>query len=504
MLKIKRALISVWDKKGVLEFASFLIKNKVEIVSTGGTYKLLKENGVKVKDVSKVTGFPEIMNGRVKTLHPAIHGGLLADKNNKSHLTQIEKLNIETFDLVVVNLYPFSQMLKKNLSFSEMVEYIDIGGPTMLRAAAKNMSSVLVVSDIKQYAKVIKEMEKNNGSVSLELTKQFAAEVFEQTFRYDMEIAHYLSGKRRQALVLEEQQSLRYGENPHQKAGFYVDCDQKTQKIKQLGGKELSFNNMIDLNAAVKIVREFKEPASTVIKHTIPCGVAVAKTAAAAYEKAYGADPLSSFGGIIGFNVKVDASAAQAVVKSGFREVIVAPDFDKEAVEILKTKKNLRIIKMNMKALNKASDIKKLEFGYLMQDEDLKDFTMKDLQVVTKKKPSKKQIDDLLFAWKVCKHVKSNAIVVAKNGAALGVGGGFTARVDAGEYAYKKAIESTEGAVVASDAFFPYPDNVDVAAENGVKAIIQPGGSVKDPEVIEACDKHGIAMVFTGMRHFKH
>lgn len=504
MLKIKRALISVWDKTGVLEFASFLVKNKVEIISTGGTYKLLKENGIKVKDVSKVTDFPEIMNGRVKTLHPAIHGGLLADKNNEAHMAQIAELGIEAFDLVVVNLYPFTDMLKKDLSFEQMVEYIDIGGPTMLRAAAKNMNSVLVVSDIKQYKSVVKEMEKNNGSVSYDLTKECAAEVFEQTFRYDMAIAGYLSGNKRETLVLEEKQSLRYGENPHQKAGFYLDCDKKVANLKQLGGKELSFNNMMDLNAAVKIVKEFKEPASTVIKHTIPCGVAVAKTAASAYEKAYGADPLSSFGGIIGFNVKVDAKAAKAVVKSGFRELVVAPDFDKEAIDILKTKKNLRIIKMNVKAKNKTADIKKLEFGYLLQEEDLKNISLKDLKVATSKKPSKKQMEDLLFAWKVCKHVKSNAIVVAKNGAALGVGGGFTARVDAGEYAYKKALKSTEGSVVASDAFFPYPDNVDVAAANGVKAIIQPGGSVKDPEVIEACEKHGIAMVFTGMRHFKH
>lgn len=504
MLRIKRALLSVWDKDGIVDFAKFLEKNGVELISTGGTFKLLKEKGIKVKDVTKVTGFPEIMNGRVKTLHPAIHGGLLADKTNEKHLQQIKKLNIKAFDLVVVNLYPFSEMLKKDLSFAEMIEYIDIGGPTMLRSAAKNMNSVAVVSKVSQYAAVKAEMKKTKGSISPDTRKDLACDVFEQTFRYDMAIAEYLSGSKRKNLVLEEKQSLRYGENPHQKAGFFIDCDKTAPGLEQLGGKELSFNNMMDINAAIKIVKDFKEPCSVVIKHTIPCGVAVAKEAKTAYNKAYGADPLSSFGGIIGFNVKVDEAAAKAVVKSGFREVVVAPAFDKKAVEVLKTKKNLRIIKTNMKKVNKEADIKKLEFGYLLQQEDSKNIALKDLKVVTKKKPTKKQLDDLLFAWKVCKHVKSNAIVVAKNGVTLGNGGGFTARVDAGEYAFKKALKDTNGSVVASDAFFPYADNVEVAHKNGVKAIVQPGGSVRDPEVIEACDKYGIAMVFTGVRHFKH
>jgi len=504
MLKIKRALISVWDKKGIVELARFLSSSGVEIVSTGGTYKLLKEKGIKVKDVAKVTGFPEIMNGRVKTLHPAVHGGLLADKTNPFHMDQLSGLGISPFDLAVVNLYPFESMLKKGLSFNEMVEYIDIGGPTMLRAAAKNMSSVLVVSDVKQYTSVTKEMKKNKGSVSFDLCKKFAAKVFEQTFAYDMAIAEYLSGAKRESLVIEEKQALRYGENPHQKAGFYVQSNKKTSGLKQLGGKELSFNNMMDINAAIMIVKDFKEPASVVIKHTIPCGVAIGKTSAMAYVKAYKADPLSSFGGIIGFNKKVNAKAAQEIVKSGFREVVVAPDFDKKAIEILKAKKNLRIIKTNMSSSSNEMDIKKVEFGYLLQQQDNKKISLKNLTVVTKKKPTKKQMEDLMFAWKVCKHVKSNAIVVAKDGVTLGNGGGFTARVDAGEYAYKKALKSTKGAVTASDAFFPYPDNVKIAHKNGISAIIQPGGSVKDQEVIDACNKYGIAMVFTGIRHFKH
>lgn len=504
MLKIKRALISVWDKKGIVDLAEFLQEYKVEIVSTGGTYKLLKEKGITVREVSKVTGFPEIMNGRVKTLHPAIHGGLLADKNNSSHIDQIAGLGIKPFDLVVVNLYPFCQMMKKNLSFEEMVEYIDIGGPTMLRAAAKNMGSVLVSSGVEQYSLIKKEMKKNKGSVPFELCRIFAGEVFEQTFRYDMAIADFLNNSTRRTIMLEQKQSLRYGENPHQSAGLYIDKSENNAEYKQLGGKELSFNNMMDINAAVKIVQEFVQPASSVIKHTIPCGAAVADTPEEAYVRAYSCDPVSSFGGIIGFNCKVTPKAAQEIIQSGFREVVAAPSFDKDAVKILSAKKNLRIIRITGKIPPDTVDIKRITAGYLLQDEDVKKITGKDLTVVTKKGPTQKQIDDLLFAWRVCRHVKSNAIVAAKDGATIGIGGGFTARIDAAEYAYKKAVIDTKGAVIASDAFFPYPDNVELAAKQGIAAIIQPGGSVKDPEVIEACDKYGIAMVFTGVRHFKH
>jgi len=501
---IKRALISVWDKKGIVEFASYLASKGVEIVSTGGTYRLLKEQGIAVQEVAEMTGFPEIMHGRVKTLHPSVHGGLLADKANPEHMEQIKKLGIKPFDMVVVNLYPFTDMLKKDLSFAEMVEYIDIGGPTMLRAASKNMNSVIVLSDPSQYAKAKKEMEKLGGTVSVALCKECAANVFEQTYRYDMAIASYLSGQKREALVLSEKQSLRYGENPHQKAGLFVDIDAKTPSFKQLNGKELSFNNLLDANAAVLMVREYDEPASVVIKHTIPCGAAIGKNAADAYKKAYAADPLSSFGGIIAFNVNVDKAAAKAVCESGFRELVIAPSFDQDAIALFEEKKNLRVIAMDFSKIKAGKDIKKTVFGYLVEEEDTADFEMKDLKVVTKKKPTAKQMQDLLFAWKLSKHVKSNAIVVAKDRAALGVGGGFTARVDAGEYAYAKSLKSTKGAVVGSDAFFPYPDNVEIAAKSGIAAIIQPGGSVKDPEVIAACDTHGIAMVFTGMRHFKH
>jgi phosphoribosylaminoimidazolecarboxamide formyltransferase/IMP cyclohydrolase len=503
MVKIRRALVSVWDKTGVEEFARFLSGNGVEIVSTGGTYKLLKDKGLPVKEVSKVTGFPEIMGGRVKTLHPAIHGGLLADKQNKEHMDQIAALGIEPFDMVVVNLYPFSDMLKKNLSFEEMIEYIDIGGPTMLRSAAKNMNSVAVVSCPQMYKSVMKEMKASDGAVGPQMRKALAHAVFEQTASYDAQIAAYLAGEKRIGLTLEEKMPLRYGENPHQKAGLYIDAAEGASTFKQLGGKELSFNNMLDINSSVRIACDFKTPACAVVKHTNPCGVALAANARDAYRKAYKSDPVSSFGGIIAFNLPVDANAAKEIVKSGFREVVAAPSFSKDAVAILSEKKNLRIIQVAMKK-STGQDIKKTAFGYLLQDEDVIEIDADALKVVTKKKPTAKQIEDMLFAWKIVKHVRSNAMVVVKNKITLGMGGGFTNRVDSFSYACDKSLASTKGAVLASDAFLPMEDNVDVAKKYGVSAIIQPGGSVRDQQVIEACDKAGIAMVFTGVRHFRH
>lgn len=497
-----RALVSVSDKTGIVEFCKGLIELGFEIISTGGTAKVLKEQGLKTIDISEVTGFPEMLDGRVKTLHPKIHGGLLALRDNPEHVATCKKHGIEFIDLVVVNLYPFEQTIAKpNVKLEEAIENIDIGGPSMLRSAAKNYRSVGVITDPSDYPIILKELGKNKGKLSDSTKTALAIKVFNKTSCYDQAIYQYLNksfgGEVQPKESINNIFKLRYGENPHQDAIYYG------KPYKQLHGKELSFNNIIDLDAAQNIVADFTDPAIAIIKHTNPCGAAIGKNLAEAYDKAFACDPVSAFGSIIGANKKVDAAVAEKI-GSLFVEAVVAPAYDEDALAKLKEKKNIRIIVTDFKI--DPIDIKRTNNGYLIQARDEMLTAEKDLQVKTKKSP--KLISDLLFAWKICRHVKSNAIVLAKNGATIGVGAGQMSRIDALECAIKKATEHSKdkikGCVLASDAFFPFRDTVDKAHSAGVLEIIQPGGSVRDEESIKACDEHGIAMVFTGRRHFKH
>lgn len=504
-----RALISVSNKEGVVEFAKGLEKLGYEIISTGGTYNTLKENGVKVKKVADITGFPEILDGRVKTLHPAIHGGILA-RRTPEHLEELEKNQITPIDIVAVNLYPFKETISKpNVTLEDAIENIDIGGPTMVRASAKNFENVVIVVNPKKYKLILKELSEN-GQVSFETRLALALEAFSHTASYDAMISSYLAGLQNekfpeQMIVAGEKvYDLRYGENPHQKASFYklVKPGTGLPDAKQHNGKELSYNNIIDTQAAWELVKEFEEPACVIIKHTNPCGVAIGATLEEAYEKAFNADPVSAFGGIIAFNRIVDKATA-AKASDPFMEVIIAPGYEDEALEIMQRKKNLRVLEL---AIDKGEDVlvKSVEGGFLVQEADFGAVNADDLQVVTKNKPSEEELKELLFAWKVVKHVKSNAIVVAKGGQTLGVGAGQMNRVGSAALALEHGGDKCIGAVLASDAFFPFKDTVELAARYGIKAIIQPGGSVRDQESIEECDKHGISMVFTGMRHFKH
>ncbi|MFC1517813.1 bifunctional phosphoribosylaminoimidazolecarboxamide formyltransferase/IMP cyclohydrolase [Candidatus Margulisiibacteriota bacterium] len=498
-----RALISVSDKTGIEELAKELVAMDFEIISTGGTSKALKKAGLNVKDISDITGFPEMLDGRVKTLHPKIHGGLLSLRANKEHMQTVEEHGIGLIDLVIVNLYPFEKTIQKEkVTLEEAIENIDIGGPSMLRSAAKNYQSVGVVTDPSDYPVVIKELKENNGQLTKETKEKLAVKVFEQTSYYDGLIFNYLKGQysngsepmpEKFALSLPKAQELRYGENPHQKAAYYG------KPYKQLQGKELSFNNIIDIDAAAMIVADFKEPAATVIKHTNPCGAATDKDIFKAYEKALAGDPVSAFGGIVGLNREVPEELAAKLVEL-FLEVIVAPSFSKEALKILKEKKNLRLIETDF--TQAPYDIKRTVHGLLVQDRDEMTTTKKDLKTVTNTKS--KDTDNLLFAWKMCRHVKSNAIVLAKDSALLGVGAGQMSRIDSLELAIKKSRSDTKGSVMASDAFFPFRDCVDKAKEAGITEIIQPGGSKRDQESIDACNEHKIAMLFTGKRHFKH
>ena len=499
---IKRALVSVFDKDGILEFSNFLQEKGVEIISTGGTYKHLKENGVNVIEVNEVTNFPEMLDGRVKTLHPIIHAGILAIRNNEEHMNTIKDRNIETIDMVIVNLYPFFQKVREDLSFDEKVEFIDIGGPTMLRAAAKNFKDVIVISDKEDYKAVMKEIN-GSGDVSLGLRKKLAGKVFNLMSAYDAAISNFLLEDEEYpeylSISYKKKQSLRYGENPHQSAAYYSsnEFDGAMNSFEILNGKELSYNNIKDLDIAWKVACEFEEVACCGLKHNTPCGVAIGETAFEVYKKAYDADPISIFGGIVAINRKVDKKTAEEMIKT-FLEVVAAPDYDEDALEVLKNKKNLRVIKCNNEP-NAKKYMVTVDGGILVQEEDNK--LIDEIKVVTEKSPTEEEMKDLLFGMKVVKYVKSNAIVTIKDGVALGIGGGQVNRI----WATEEALQRGKGAtVLASDAFFPFRDVVDECAKNGIKAIIQPGGSIRDQESIDACNEHGIAMVFTGIRHFKH
>jgi phosphoribosylaminoimidazolecarboxamide formyltransferase/IMP cyclohydrolase len=512
---IKRALISVSDKTGIVDFAGELEKLGVEIISTGGTAKAFQEAGIKVTGISEVTGFPECLDGRVKTLHPKIHAGLLAMRDNREHMSKLEELSIKTIDMVVVNLYPFRKTIEKDgVELAEAIENIDIGGPSMLRAAAKNYRFVTVVVDPADYGIVLEEM-KAEGDTTEATRFQLAAKVFSHTASYDALIGNYLWKKAQLpkypdtvTLTFEKAQGLRYGENPHQAAAYYREMKVPAGTIAgavQLHGKELSFNNINDANAALETLKEFDEPAAVALKHANPCGVGTGNTIYEAYLKAYEGDPVSIFGGIVALNREVDEKTAAEINKI-FVEIVIAPSYSEKALNILKSKKNIRVMQLDdISAITKdAIDIKKVGGGLLIQDIDWEDFKTDDIKYVTDRRPTEKEMQDMLFAWKVVKHVKSNAIVVAKDGTVLGVGPGQTNRIWSAEMSLERSGDKVKGAVMASDAFFPFSDVVEAAAKAGVTAIIQPGGSVRDQESIDACNRNGIAMIFTGVRHFKH
>ena len=500
---LKRALISVFDKEGIAEFAEFLVGQGVELISTGGTYKYLKEKGLKVTEVSEVTNFPEMLDGRVKTLHPNIHGGILAIRDNPVHMQTIAEHNIETIDMVIVNLYPFFNEVVKDISFEEKVEFIDIGGPTMLRSAAKAFKDVIVISDTIDYAQVQQELSATQD-VSFATRKKLAGKVFNLTSAYDAAISNFLLGEDEfpHYLNISYQKSadLRYGENPHQKAAFYTATTQAgvLKDFVQLHGKELSFNNIRDMDLAWKVVAEFNEVAACGVKHSTPCGVAIGANVADAYAKMHASDPVSIFGGIVAINSEVDLATAKEM-NNTFLEIVMAPAFSAEALTELQTKKNLRVIQIKITVPQTKLEYVTVDGGILVQDRDCE--FADELKVVTKAQPSAEDLIDLTMAMKVVKHVKSNAIVVAKNGVAKGIGAGQTNRI----WATAQAIErAKDGGVLASDAFFPFKDSIETAASVGIRCIIQPGGSKKDAEVIEAANAHGISMIFTGIRHFKH
>ncbi|WLV25297.1 bifunctional phosphoribosylaminoimidazolecarboxamide formyltransferase/IMP cyclohydrolase [Aciduricibacillus chroicocephali] len=508
----KQALLSVSDKTGITDFAAGLVKQGFEIISTGGTLKAIEEAGIPVKAVDEVTGFPEIMDGRVKTLHPKVHGGLLAKRDNPEHRQALADNEIDTIDLVAVNLYPFKETLAKpGVSDDEIIENIDIGGPTMLRSAAKNFADVLVVVDPSDYPKVLEALEQDQ--TDYKLRHGLAAKVFRHTAHYDAMIARYFTEATGEAfpenytVTYEKVQDLRYGENPHQHAAFYktpVSAAFSLSSAKQLHGKELSYNNIQDANAALEIVREYAEPAAVAVKHMNPCGVGVGDNIEQAFQRAYDADPVSIFGGIVALNQQVDKATAE-ILSGIFLEIIIAPGFDQDALDILTQKKNIRLLEMDMVDTEARSHkLTSINGGMLIQDADHAEFKDDQLAVVTKRAPSEEEMKDLIFAWKAVKHVKSNAIVLAKGCQTVGIGAGQMNRVGAAKIAIEQAGEAAEGAALASDAFFPMPDTVEAAAAAGIKAIIQPGGSKRDQESIDACDKHGIAMVLTSMRHFKH
>ncbi|MTV49063.1 bifunctional phosphoribosylaminoimidazolecarboxamide formyltransferase/IMP cyclohydrolase [Heliobacillus mobilis] len=521
----RRALLSVSDKSGIVDFARGLVELGFEIVSTGGTYKTIKEAGVPVTYVTEITGFPEILDGRVKTLHPKVHGGILA-RRTPDHLQQLEDNAIVPIDVVAVNLYPFRQTIAKpDVTLEEAIENIDIGGPAMVRASAKNHAYVTIVVNPSRYTSILDEL-KAAGALSDETRRALAQEAFAHTAEYDSAIAAYLMQGQADPFTgifapgkVEKVQDLRYGENPHQKAAFYREVGFKgagAGTARQLWGKELSFNNLMDLNSALELVREFAQPAATIIKHNNPCGTAIGKDLVEAYVKALSADPVSAYGGIIALNRTVDVDTANEIVKT-FMEAIIAPSYDEDALDVLKRKKNLRIMEVGPLTGMPNFDVKKIRGGYLVQDADQGQVNAEELKTVTERAPEEEELIDLMFAWKVVKHVKSNAIVVAKNGVAIGVGAGQMNRVGSAFIALEQAKASkvglvegessrpdSEGAVLASDAFFPFKDTVETAAGYGITAVIQPGGSIHDDESIEACNRLGLAMVFTGMRHFKH
>ena len=520
MGKITRALISVSHKEGALDFAKGIEKLGIEILSTGGTAKLLRDGGVKVKDVSEFTGFPEMLDGRVKTLHPKVHGGLLGRRGNPEHVKQMKQHGIEPSDLVVVTLYPFEQTVAKSgCTLDDAIENIDIGGPTMLRSAAKNYTDVTVVVSPRDYGRVLEEIQKT-GEVCLKTRFELCRTVFLHTARYDSAISAWLDNqvpadeKTRFPNILtlqfEKVQNLRYGENPHQDGAFYREFGRKEPSVsraRQLQGKEMSFNNFLDANSALELVKEYgTQIAAVIVKHNNPCGAATAATLADAYRRARDCDPISAFGGVIAFNHLVDLETAKELA-STFVEVVVAPEFAPEAQEELKRKKDLRLLDIgpNIAGAAEGMDLKKIAGGLIYQDRDLgKIADIRTLPVATQRKPTDEEYEALDFAWKVCKHVKSNAIIFAAKDRTIGIGAGQMSRLDSVRIAMLKAQSSLQGAVLASDAFFPFRDGLDEAAGAGITAVIQPGGSLKDEEVIAAANEHGIAMVMTGMRHFRH
>ncbi|MCO6512219.1 MAG: bifunctional phosphoribosylaminoimidazolecarboxamide formyltransferase/IMP cyclohydrolase [Aridibacter famidurans] len=553
--KIRRALISVSDKEGVTEFASKLAGFGVELVSTGGTAKAIKEAGIEVKEVSELTGFPEMMDGRVKTLHPRVHGALLAVRDKDDHVSAMEEHGIVPIDMVVINLYPFEKTIEReDVSVPEAVEQIDIGGPAMIRSASKNWRDVAVVTDSRLYPDLVEELEKNNGSLSIETRQRLAALAFTRTSHYDLAISSYLADKLGNddldylepfnpfgnlafieidemeafeddesagaaepdedgegmpegfGLVFSKSADLRYGENPHQRAAIYSENGGGgIANAEQLQGKEMSFNNYVDAEAAWRLVRDFEQRAVAIIKHTNPSGVGLGATNLEAYKRALETDPVSAFGGIVAANREIDGETAEEISKI-FTEVVIAPSFSGEALEAFSKKKNVRVLRID-DGEPEAYEYKQISGGFLVQDQDLLTVKADDLKVVSKRQPTDDEVAAMLFAWTVCKHVKSNAIVFANNGQTVGVGAGQMNRVDSVRIAAMRAERTDlkiEGSVLASDAFFPFRDNVDEAAKIGIKAIIQPGGSMRDEESIAAADEHGIAMVFTGYRHFKH
>lgn len=512
-MTIKRALISVSDKTNITEFAQGLANKGVEIVSTGGTKRALEDAGIPVVGISDVTGFPEVLDGRVKTLHPNVHSGLLAVRDNKDHQKQLEELNITPIDLVVVNLYPFQETIaKQDVTYTEAIENIDIGGPTMLRSAAKNHRYVTVVVNPSDYERVLRQVQENGDTTEV-LRQELAAKVFRHTASYDAIISEYLTEKSGEeepeslTVTFERKQTLRYGENPHQKAVFYKKPLSKSASVasaKQLNGKELSYNNINDANAALNIVKEFEQPAVVAVKHMNPCGVGTGDTIADAYKKAYEADPTSIFGGIVALNREVDEETALQL-KEIFLEIIMAPSFTEEALAVLTKKKNLRLLTLDVNASSGVEhQLTSVNGGLLLQEQDKYGIDEADIAVPTDRKPTDEEWESLKLAWKVVKHVKSNAIVLTHKDHTVGVGAGQMNRVGAAKIAIEQAGEKIKGAVMGSDAFFPMDDTVEAAGKAGVTAIIQPGGSIRDEDSIKKANEYGIAMVFTGIRHFKH
>jgi len=516
-MKDKQALISVSDKTGVADFAKGLNNLGINILSTGGTADVLSKAGIPIREVSDVTGFPEMLDGRVKTLHPIIHAGILAKRENKSHMDTIKKHDIKTIDILVCNLYPFEKTIKNpKVGIDEVIENIDIGGPTLIRAAAKNYQDVIVVTNIDQYSYVLKTL-KEEGTLSLGQKEKLALEAFAHTAQYDSIISNYLRNiwtdeklPKNNSIALRKIQDMRYGENPHLAGGFYKSLPETNEpcitNTVKLQGKELSYNNILDTDCAIECIKEFLEPTCVIIKHATPCGIASAKKLLKAWKDAYATDTYSPFGGIISFNKEIDKDVAEELSRL-FLEVIVAPSFTKEALQIFSKKKNLRILALeglSGKVERKGMIFRNVVGGFLSQERDVKLTPKKDWKIVTKKKPTDKQIESMEFAVKCVKHVKSNSVVFVKDTHTVGIGGGQTARVDATWIATNKGKENIKESTMASDAFFPFRDGIDLAAEAGVTAIIQPGGSIRDKEVIKAADEHNIAMVFSGQRYFRH
>lgn len=519
MIKIKRALISVSDKKGIVDFAKTLIKFNVEILSTGGTAKLFAENNIPVIEVSDYTGFPEMLDGRVKTLHPKIHGGILGKRDDEKHLQTMNKFNIPLIDLVVVNLYPFEVTIsKENCQLSEAIENIDIGGPAMIRSSAKNYNGVAVVTEASDYKMIEDTLKQNDGALNLECRFNLAKKAFEHTAKYDSAISNYLNGldtnrnvtyPNKLSLAFNKKMDLRYGENPHQSASFYVD--EITNKgslasFKQLQGKELSYNNLNDADTAWECVKSFKLPSCVIVKHANPCGVGSSKDLLDAYKKAFLTDPTSAFGGIIACNTPLDKNTASQIITQ-FVEVVIAPSYEAESLKIFESKPNIRLLEVTLDNNFNAFELKKIGGGLLIQSPDNFNIDINHCKIVSKLKPNQEQMDDMLFAWRVAKYVKSNAIVFCKNNRTLGIGAGQMSRIDSTKIASIKAQNANldlTNSVVASDAFFPFRDGIDVLAAAGAKCVIQPGGSLRDEEVISAADELGLVMLFTGYRHFRH